>query len=86
MKKTTSADVLQMVQDNHIWLNAFSCINPTDEFLRDIGKMVLDKLSRRDNLLPMYLDDEPPSETDSGKAIQGLAEITKVLYLSVNKS
>lgn len=86
MKKTTSADIVQMVQDNHIWLNAFNCINPTDEFLMSIGKQVIAMLNRSANLLPMYLDDEPPSETESGKAIQGLSELTKVLYLSINKS
>lgn len=26
---------------NHIWLNAFSCIRPTDEFLIGIGRRVV---------------------------------------------
>ena len=26
---------------NHIWINAFSCIRPTDEFLASIGRSVI---------------------------------------------
>lgn len=82
MSKTTSADIVKAVQDNHIWLNAFNCINPTDEFLKDIGRMVIAKLNCRECLLPMYLDNEPATGTVS----ESLAEHTQVLYLSINKS
>lgn len=36
---------LQMADDNHIWLNAFSCVSPTDEFLRELGSIVMRKLN-----------------------------------------
>lgn len=32
----------------HIWLNAFSCIRPSDDFLRDIGRMVVDSVMSSD--------------------------------------
>lgn len=35
------ADVLKAADENHIWLNAFGCINPTDDFLKDVGRSVL---------------------------------------------
>lgn len=82
MKKTTSKDIVETVQTNHIWLNAFQCVNPTDEYLRDIGRSIIDMLSRKDNLLPSYLDDDP----QTGSVLEELANITPVLYLSINKS
>jgi hypothetical protein len=36
-------DVLEA--SGHIWLNAFLCVRPSDEFLRDIGRAVLDKVN-----------------------------------------
>lgn len=80
--KTTSNDIVKMVQDNHIWLDAFYCKNPTDDFLKDIGRMVLQGLDCKERLLPMYLDDEPPGTS----AVEPLAEHTPTLYLSINKS
>lgn len=29
-----------------IWLNAFSCTHPSDEFTMEVGRMVIDKLMR----------------------------------------
>jgi hypothetical protein len=34
-------DVLAGAEANHIWLNAFSCIRPTDELLMALGRQVL---------------------------------------------
>ena len=64
-----------MAEANHIWLNAFSCINPTDELKMQIGEMVLEWLNQRDNLMPACADHD--SE---------LARLTPKLYMSVNKS
>jgi hypothetical protein len=33
---------------NHIWLNAFKCINPSPEFKQEIGEMILAKLDHTD--------------------------------------
>jgi len=41
----TKDELFNLAEANHIWLNGFACINPTDEFLKDIGKMVIDKLN-----------------------------------------
>jgi len=40
----TKDELLNEAENNHIWLNGFSCINPTPEFLQDIGRMILQKL------------------------------------------
>ena len=37
--------VARVARDHHVWLNAFSCINPSDEFLTEVGRIVLDRLS-----------------------------------------
>lgn len=29
---------------DHVWLNAFSCIRPTDEFAADVGRTVIRKV------------------------------------------
>jgi len=40
----TKDELLNEADANHIWLNGFSCIEPTDEFLKDVGRMILQKL------------------------------------------
>jgi hypothetical protein len=37
----TDAELVVEAKANHIWLNAFSCIRPSDEFLIDVGRSVL---------------------------------------------
>ena len=44
----TDSELVQMANDNHIWLNAFACINPTQGFLADVGRMILEKLESTD--------------------------------------
>lgn len=34
-------DVLRTAESNHIWLNAFSCMRPSDEFAMRVGREVL---------------------------------------------
>ncbi len=43
--------ILEKTEENHIWLNAFSCINPTDDFKKQVGEQVLSMLSQKDRLL-----------------------------------
>lgn len=71
---------LQAAKDNHIWLNAMNCVRPTDEFLISIGKTILSKLSKRDNLMPS------DGITSNNESIRELAKLTPILYMSINKS
>lgn len=68
-------EIAAMAETNHIWLNAFSCIKPTPEFCESVGRTVLAWLDQKDNLMPAGADHE--SE---------MAQLTPMLYLSVNKS
>lgn len=68
-------EIAGMAETNHIWLNAFTCINPTDELKMQIGTLVLDWLNQKDNLMPARADHDCK-----------LAALTPKLYLSVNKS
>lgn len=83
---TTAADVLRAVETNHIWLNAFRCVNPTPKFCEDLGREILEMLAHRENLLPKFspnLDKEAPHVQE---ALNDMARLTPVLYLSINKS
>lgn len=70
-KNMTDAEKVQMADDNHIWVNAFSCIRPTDEFLLGVGRTVIDKLNNSDMCCEIL-----------GEPLTGM----KYLYLSINKS
>jgi hypothetical protein len=70
-KDLTQEDKGDLADANHIWLNALSCISPTDEFLRGLGKTVLDKLNSSDVCCEI-LGDPLPS--------------MKYIYISLNKS
>lgn len=41
-------DAVKLVRDHpgvdHIWLNAFKCISPTDEFAADVGREIIAKV------------------------------------------
>ena len=51
METESDQNILKKVNDNHIWLNAFSCINPTDDFKKEVGAEVIYMLSQKDRLL-----------------------------------
>jgi len=72
--------VLKAANDNHIWVNAFSLIRPTEETYRNIGKAVVEMLQTKENLLPHYYGE------DFDGAITDLQKLTPVLYMSVNAS
>lgn len=44
----TAEDKVAVAEGNRIWLNAFATVRPTDEFLRDLGAMVLRHLQESD--------------------------------------
>lgn len=53
-KKSTRqywADVRQSSEGNHIWLNAFHCVRPTDEFKLRLADSILRKLGSADNTI-----------------------------------
>jgi arginyl-tRNA synthetase len=44
-------DVRRTSQSNHIWLNAFSCIRPTDEFKLQLADSILRMLQQEENTI-----------------------------------
>lgn len=72
--------LLESIQENHLWLNAFKCINPSDEFCARIGRSILERLDSPHYLLPSYHGD------DDDAPISDMQSITKVMYIRVNKS
>lgn len=49
--EVSDEQVAKMARDNHIWLDGFSCIHPTDKFLIELGYTILQKLNEKDKLL-----------------------------------
>lgn len=80
-KITTKNDVFKKATENHLWLNAFACINPTPEYCEQIGRIIIEKLNDKEQLIPSYFQG-----AKNNKHIATLAELTPVLYLSINKS
>ena len=72
--------VFEKATKNHIWINAFSLVNPTDETLLAIGKEIHAMLNDPDNLLPSYTGGK------SDEPIHTLSRLTPCLYLYINKS
>jgi hypothetical protein len=52
MKKSitefTPAELVEKAQDNHVWLNGFDCIRPTDEFKILVADQILAMLEKTD--------------------------------------
>ena len=46
--KFTAEELIVKANQNHIWLNAFDCINPSPQFLQSIGNLILQKLHTTD--------------------------------------
>ena len=45
------AEALAKVRENHVWLNAFQCVRPTEEFEREVGAAVLRMFRDPENLI-----------------------------------
>lgn len=86
VKITTAQDVLDMVEDNHIWLNAFSCVDPTPKFCEDLGRQIIQMLWSKENLLPSYNGDISGEKATTQETLNHFATLTPTLYLSINKS
>ena len=41
-------EALRSARENHIWLNAFACVRPTEQFCADLGREVLRMLASAD--------------------------------------
>jgi hypothetical protein len=73
--------VMKKVEDNHIWLNkATYYFSPTDEQKIALANMILEKLKEKSTQIPAR------GITDDCKGIRELAELTPILYLSINWS
>ena len=85
---TTPEDVLKAVDGNHIWLSAFTCVNPTEETLLELGRAVMAMLNDQSNLLPMVHTEEELATLDPSTrdVLVSLSKLTPQLYLRVNKS
>ena len=79
--KSKKEDVIQKVQENHIWINAFDCIRPSDELCLRLGRTIISKLKNKDNLISGYIDDNEEYANETDRLIAG-----EVLYLSISKS
>jgi len=83
---TTESDVIKAVSDNHIWINAFSLINPSDETALSVGRSVIAMLQDKPRLLPKYTASASELDADGKRVMQKMAELTPMLYMSVNAS
>lgn len=72
--------LINKVKENHIWINAFHCINPTDEFKIHLAEKILQKLNNKDCLMC------DSSITSDNKNIREISKLTPILFLSINKS
>ena len=71
--------VIEAVEANHIYIDAFLLIKPSDEMYIRIGKSVVEMLKNENRLLPLYFE-------NSGNEVTEIQRMTPVLYLSVNQS
>jgi len=71
--------VVTQIARNHIWINAFSLVNPSPETLQGIGLEIVRMLKNKDNLLPAW-----HGETEG--EVHEIAELTPMLYLRINAS
>lgn len=44
-------DVLQAAEENHIWINAFTLVRPTDKTLIEIGRAVVNMLATQEETI-----------------------------------
>lgn len=72
--------VLRAVEQNHIWVDSFSIIRPSDDVLKKIGQAVVNMLRQKDNLLPAYHGEQ------SDDPVMEIQKLTPCLYLYVNAS
>ncbi len=74
--------IIDSIDSNHIWINALTIINPSDDTYKEIGRTVVHMLNNRENLLPSFYDGEK-FKNDELTEIQ---KLTDCLYLYINAS
>ena len=80
--KELKEKIIDKVDVNHIWINALSIINPSDDRCKEIGRTVINMLKNRENLLPsVYIDKESENEE-----LTDIQKLTDCLYLYINAS
>ena len=72
--------IVENCEQNHIWLNKAVYLFPTDEAKIKLADMILAKLNHKSTQIPAS---GITCETD---VVRELAELTPMLYLSVNWS
>ncbi len=77
--KELAAKVVEQIRGNHIWINAFTLVNPSPQTLQNIGSEVVRMLKDKDNLLPSW-DGKMDGE------VHEISELTPMLYLRINAS
>jgi hypothetical protein len=75
--KDYEREVLQSAENNHLWLNAFACVRPTEAFCAEVGREILRMLADDGNTILS-------STCRPGGILEGLNQ--RVLVLRVNKS
>jgi hypothetical protein len=76
-EKKYRKEVLHMAESNHIWLNAFNCIRPTDQFKLDLADSILRMLKQDENTILTKI-------SRPGFAFEGVGQ--RELVLRINKS
>ena len=80
--KELKQKILQSVTGNHMWINAFSLIHPSDDIKLAIGDFVIQHLQNKKTLLPHYNVDLDLDEDE----VQDLAMLAKSFYCRFNAS
>ena len=72
--------MIEKCEENHIWLNKLSYLNADDAQKIHLANIILEKLNCKSTQLP------DRGITDDLDVIRELAELTPILYLSINWS
>lgn len=77
-----SKKILESIDSNHIWVNALTIINPSDDTYKEIGRRVVAMLNNRENLLPSFYNDKESKNIE----LTDIQKLTDCLYLYINAS
>ena len=72
--------VVKKCEDNHLWINKMTYISPTDEQKIALANVILQKLQTKETQIPSR------GVTDECEGMRELAELTPMLYMSINWS
>lgn len=73
--------VIKKCEDNHLWINkATYLFHPTDEQKIALANIILEKLQMKSTQIPSR------GITDECEGMRDLAELTPMLYMSINWS